>query len=244
MQWQTMSKKDAQEFITKMNTDAAFYNERIPYVLNPVLEGEYAVIRERLISVYRQSLSKIESKKYSTTPSYCIDLDLAEAIYVTLSLYGFTPRDASDEEFWIYFSVNVIPDIILERFKEKDVLFQPDRYYDNPRRVYPSILWWYFYISLQDDGVDPIAYTKSILSLNRSNDISQLIERARSDGYPIELYKAIMFEYHNRLVTGRGVPKLLPRVLVLNTAHMETMEPELDGDGLESYVTKLFDEVE
>ncbi|AMK13453.1 hypothetical protein AUP07_0397 [methanogenic archaeon mixed culture ISO4-G1] len=246
MQWETMSKMDAQALLGRMRSDRDFFREMIPRFRNPSPPNEYMAIRERLVSTFRDCMAKKESKSYTTVSwEYGVDLDMAEAIFVTLSQYGFTSRDASDDEFWVFLSMNVIPDIIIERFSKGGFdLPHDDRFFANSRRIYPAMLWWYFFISLQDDGINPIAHTKDILSKNQSDDISQLVERAGSDGYPIEIYRAIMLEYHNRLMDGRKPGNLLSRALALNLVRMETLEPELNSEGLDTYVLHLFDEVE
>ena len=245
MQWETMSRKDAHDFLLNMKTDKDFFRDNIDSLRFPTLSGTYKDIHDRLLSAFRTTMSLKDSKVHHRSWEYDVDLDMAESIYCILSDYGFTPRDASNEEIWIHLSLKVIPDIIVERFGKKGFeLPHDDRFYANPRRVYPSMLWWYFYLAMPEDSENTIVRTKEILSLNQSDDISQLIERASSDGYPVSLYKSIMNEYHNRLTDGRKPGNLLSRVLALNIVRMESVEPELTGNGVDSYVVSLFDEVD
>lgn len=246
MNWEKMDRKDARVFYKRLKTEKMFIHELTESLINPDLREPYVSIRNRLKKRFREAVELTQRKEHITrSREYSIDLDMAEELYLVMSDYGLTVRDAADEEVWIYISVKVIPDIILDRFALSGIpLAHEDRFYANSRRIYPMMLWWYYHIAYQHDSVNPIAETRKILINNQSDDISQLIERAGSGGYPINIYKRIMVEYAKRLNDNRKSEDLLSRALKLNIVQMQSLEPELMYDGLEAYVSDLFDKVE
>jgi hypothetical protein len=245
MNWETMDKKEARDFYQRLASDKAFLQELMVSKSGLDLREPYLSIRNRL--KHRFSEAKDSSRdpgRRTRSPEYSIDLDMAEEIYRVMSEYGLSVRDAADEKVWIYLSVKVIPDIIIERFRTTSgSIPHEDRFYANPRRVYPSMLWWYFHLSYQEDDPEPMAATREVLIGNQSDDISQLVERAGSGGYPVKLYRCIMTEYARRIVSGCRSDGLLSRALKLNIVQMQSLEPELMFDGLDSYVSELFDRV-
>lgn len=246
MNWERMDRKDARDFYEKLKNDKSFLQELSASLANLDLSEPYITIRNKLKRKLTEAIEKTERHEHTTrSAEYSVDLDMAEEIFRIMTEYGLSVRDAADEQVWIYISVKVIPDVILERWRwsEKKIAHE-DRFYANSRRIYPSMLWWYYYISYQDTSSDPITDTRKILINNQSDDISQLVERAGTGGYPIKLYKQIMAEYGKRLLDGRKPDNLLSRVLKLNIIQMQSLEPELTYDGIESYVCELFDRVE
>ncbi len=246
MTWKRMDRKTARDFYQRLKTDKTFLQELTESLIHPDLEEPYVSIRDSLKRRFSEAV-EITKRNEQVTRSreYSIDLDMAEEIYLVMSKYGLSARDAADEEIWIYISVNVIPDIIIDRFRLSGIsLPHEDRFYANARRIYPMMLWWYYHIAYQDDDPNPIISTRDILINNQSDDISQLIERAGSGGYPIRIYKQIMAEYSKRLKKNQKPDGLLSRALKLNIVQMQSMEPELMYDGLEVYVSDIFDRVE
>ena len=246
MDWERMDRKDAREFYERLKNDKSFVQELSVSLSNPDFGEPYITIRNKLKKRLAEAIEKTNNHEHATrSAEYSVDLDMAEEIYRIMFDYGLSVRDAADERVWIYLSVKVIPDVILERWRwSEKKLAHEDRFYANSRRIYPSMLWWYYYISYQDSSLDPVTDTRKILINNQSDDISQLVERAGAGGYPIRLYKQIMTEYGKRLIDGRKPDNLLSRVLKLNIIQMQSLEPELMYDGIESYVCDLFDRVE
>ena len=251
MDWNRCSKSEVKEFVDRMNRDGQFYDENIRQILDPQPGDVYSTIHERLRSRYLECKSKISNGEYKDYRSaeYAMDLDMGHEIMIVLHDYEFTPRDASDDEIWLYFNRYVIPDIIFDRFSKGEAKRRPelvpDRFYDNSRRFYPKMLWWYYYISWQpvsEDWYECLKTTKDILRNNQSNDISQLIERAGT-GYPLAVYKEIMEQYAIVVRNRRSTDDLLNKVLKLNIVRMQSIEPELMPGGISDYVHGLFEEV-
>lgn len=252
MDWNGCCKSEVKEFVDHMNGDAVFYDENIGLILNPEPSDVYSEIHERLKTRYLECKSKTSSGAYDgyRSPEYALDLEMGHEIMIVLHDYGFSPRDASNDEIWLYVNRYVIPDIIFDRFSKKESKRRPelvqDRFYDNSRRFYPKMLWWYYYISWQevsDNWYECLEATKNILRNNQSNDISQLIERAGT-GYPLAVYKEIMKQYSIAVENRRSTDNLLSKVLKLNIVRMQSIEPELMPGGISNYVQGLFSEVD
>lgn len=251
MDWNRCAKSEVKEFVDRMNKDEEYYDENIGQVCNPIPPDAYSNIHERLKTRYLECKSKVSSGAYGEYRSseYGLDLEMGYEIMIVLHDYGFSSRDASDDEIWLYINRYVIPDIVFDRFSKKDAKRRPelvpDRFYDNSRRFYPKMLWWYYYIAWQDvsdDWHDCLEATKIILKNNQSNDISQLIERAGT-GYPISVYKEILKQYAIAVRDKPSTEDLLSKVLKLNIVRMQSIEPELMPGGISDYVGELFSEV-
>lgn len=251
MEWNRTTKVEVQDFVTRMNSDQRFYDENINQILEPQTSDVYKTIHDRLKIKYVECKTKVENGQYSgyRSPEYGMDLEMGYETMVVLHDYGFSPRDAADDEIWLYMNRYVVPDIIFDRFVKRGLESRPklvpDRFYENNRRYYLKMLWWYYYISWQevsDDWYECLEVTTTILRGNQSNDISQLIERAGS-GYPLAVYKEIMRQYAERVSTGNFVEDTLSKVLKLNIVYMQSIEPELVPGGVQAYVRGLFIEV-
>ena len=251
MNWRREPLRKVKEFVDKMNSDPSFYDENIESLRCPVLDEPYATIRNELKTSYDLCMRKYSNKEYETrSQEYGVDLEMAGAIYSILNRYGFTPKDASDQEIWLYFNRRVIPDIIIDRFKnsatERRPKLSPDRFFENQRRYYMSMLWWFIFISWQEtnNGFQmSLDRTLDMLKKCQSDDISQLIVRAGIVGYPLTVYKEIMKQYCDHCLNGTQTDGLLSKVLQLNIIYMVNTEPDLIETGLPGYVSDLFYEV-
>lgn len=197
-----------------------------------------------LPSKYRtmaEDIRKMSSDCYSGRTKgrevYPDDLKFALELYGTLNdKYGMTPGIASDDDVWRYIQMNVVPDVVYDRWADKGrpgERINEDRFWKNSRRMWLKTLWWYIHLSLQNDSLND---TYEILKNNTADDISQLVERAGS-GYRVELYRAVMRRYH--AYTG-GDPMILRKVLKLNVVRCTTVEPLLFSSGVDGYVESLF----
>lgn len=142
-------------------------------------------------------------------------------------------RQFGNNSFWIYLSVNVIPDIVSERWGENNTV----RSYEKPRRIWLSTLWWYIHLSWQGDKES----TYLILKNNSTDHILNLVERS-GRGYDIGLYRTLMKYYSKlntrlKIIDGRQTFRSL---LVLNTLHVKTLEPILVSGGYDGYIEYLF----
>jgi len=168
-----------------------------------------------------------ETKKIN---SYVFDMHMGFTLYRVLKEdYGFNERLAAQDEVWRYLSLEVLPDLVYERCGMND-----HRFYKEPRRIWLKTIWWYIHLSWQ--GTEE--KTRYIIKDNSADEILQLVDRSGEGGYRVELTREII----RQLNSGENseVPRLLRRVLKLNTARVKMIEPSLVEGGIESYVADLY----
>lgn len=207
----------------------------------PHVNGEYAVIRNDLASLFESVLTSAEEKS-SKARDYYIDAQFGILLYMYLAKKAwFSLRLASDDGFWRYMSLKVIPDAVAERWgKDND-----SHYWSTPGRIWLKQIWWYVHLSWRID----IDTTRKILeSPNCSTDtILNFVERTGKKGTCVDAYRWIVYLYSMippHLVSEykkRGKNHDLFRIVMkLNTARMMVVEPALCAGGYEGYATKLF----
>ncbi|CDN46084.1 Uncharacterized protein BN871_KL_00030 [Paenibacillus sp. P22] len=168
-----------------------------------------------------------ETKKIN---SYVFDMYMGFTLYRVLKEnYGFNERLAAQDEVWRYLSLEVLPDLVQERCGMND-----DRFYKVPRRIWLRTIWWYIHLSWQGTEEE----TRYIVKDNSADEILQLVDRSGDGGYRVELTREIIRQLN--IDGNREVPRLLRRVLKLNTARVKMIEPELAEGGIESYVADLY----
>ena len=231
MEWRHMGKSEA-EGIANMWSEAS-YEEFIDTLDNWGLtrddSTQYAELRRDLVDLDESSGMSKNTGKNTYTP----DLDFAIGLYdILTNKYGMDAADASDDRIWRYLQMEVVPDLIYYRWPGSgESRLNASRMWNNTRRMWLKSLWWYVHLSYQGS----LEETKSILSGNSSDDISQLLDRPGS-GYRIPLYRAIMRRYNE---TDRS-NKILRKVLKMNVVLCGTTEPLLYEEGIDRYVDELF----
>lgn len=162
--------------------------------------------------------------------SYAFDLNMGLILYRVLKEdYGFNERLAAQDEMWRYLSLEVFPDLVYERFGLNDL-----RFYKGTRRIWLKSIWWYIHLSWQGT----VEETLDTLKDNSSDEILQLLDRSGIGGYRVELTREMMRQY--KVHSGTRVPELFRRILKLNTARLNVIEPSLVEGGTETYVTDLY----
>ena len=195
------------------------------------LTDEEKAIREDLLLIFQETLDETgieeESRKIQ---SYQIDLYFGLKLYQLLNnKYNVNIRTASDNGFWRYLSVNIIPDLVHKRWGDNDA-----RFWKNNNRVWLKTLWWYIYLSWQGD----MESTKQVLTGNTTDHVVQLVERAGVSGYRVDFTRSLMRIYDRK---KSSLPQdMFRKVLKLNTAMVKTIEPALYAEGEEAYVRDLF----
>jgi len=196
---------------------------------------DYAGLREDLCLLFNNALEQIgitaeqiSQKNYS----YQLDLQFGIKLYSTLNQkYGMNVRLAATEGIWRYLSVCVVPDLIEKRYG-KD---HPDRFWKKPKRLWLRVLWWYFYLSWQGSEEETIAVLKD----NSTDEILQLVDRCGCGGYRVDLYREMMLKNSQLDPAERRKKQLFRKIMVLNTARVQVMEPELTVGGNRGYVESL-----
>ncbi|MCP3027018.1 DUF6339 family protein [Halobacillus sp. A5] len=193
--------------------------------------GEYSGLRESLSKKYIEINNFIDENQVDKR-EYFIDLKFGLELFTLLKeQYNFTPRDASDDKVWLYFSMKVIPDIVYKRWGLKE-----ERFYKQSRRIWLKTLWWFVYLSWNETKED----TYLILKDFSTDGIGQLVERSGFHGYRVDLTREIMKQF-SELDTGGSKKDLFRKVLRLNTARVKSLEPSLTPGGTRSYVKRLLD---
>ncbi|WP_093072133.1 hypothetical protein [Salisediminibacterium halotolerans] len=226
MIWNQLNKKDAEIIFSEWNEDR-------PLPSHEPSDGE---LRELLINDFQSVLDDLglEEEDVSSKQNYRVDLEFGLKLYERLfSFQSFSIRTASDNDFWRYLSVSVIPDIVFLRWGLNE-----SRYWKEPRRIWLRTIFWYIHLSWQGS----LEETRRILYDNSTDDIVQLVERIGSNGYREKFSRALMKYYgsYDKENKSRG-QSVFRKVMKLNTAKVETIEPELYAEGEEIYVRELFE---
>ena len=252
MQWLTLTKKEAakktEEWQSLPPEDFKTVVKTWPLSVNRHLNSEYQDLRKKVFADYEKI--KRETENSGPKKDYLSDLRFALRFYDILDDYGFNPRLASEDQIWIYLCVNVFPDIVHGRYpgtkaktKEgsKVLNVNEDRFWKSKRRIYLKVLWWYVYLSLQFDsnGKKDLCLTYKVLENNTTDEVVQLVERAGSAGYRVEVYRKLMKYYY--LNKNKYDNKIFRKVMVLNTAITKVVEPSLVDGGITGYIRGLFE---
>ena len=195
----------------------------------------YAPLRQDLCMLFSDALQQIgisEEEISQGNNSYQLDLRFGIKLYTTLNeKYGMNVRLAATEGIWRYLSVCVVPDLIAKRYG-KD---HPDRFWKKPKRLWLRVLWWYIYLSWQ--GTEEA--TMKVLANNSTDEILQLVDRCGRGGYRVDLYRTMMRKNAELNPAIRRKQKLFRKMMVLNTARVQVIEPELTDGGNTGYVDSL-----
>jgi hypothetical protein len=190
------------------------------------VKAPFDQLRE-LIMNEKDSLLANEKMKIN---SYAFDLHLGLVLYSLLNeSYNFNERLAAQDEIWRYLSLEVFPDLVFDRYGKND-----QRFYKGTRRIWLKSIWWYIHLSWQGTEEE----TLDTLRENSSDHILQLLDRSGSGGYRAELTRELMKQY--KLYSSSKVPELFRRVLKLNTARLNMIEPSLVEGGIRTYVDNLY----
>ena len=196
----------------------------------PTIGKDYAEIRNDLVTMFSQSQDEAE-----IVQGYEMDVCFGAALFGYMKQKPwFTDRLASDDGFWRYLSLRVVPDLVGERWGNTNA----DHYYTKPSRIWLKTMWWYFYLSFNKD----VETTKEmLLSEAFSTDtILNLVERTGRSGTNISVYRSIMSKYAALEDVG---DKVFRSIMKLNTAKAVVIEPVFSTGGVSGYVDSLFNEL-
>lgn len=196
---------------------------------------QYKELRNDICNIFAETLAELQigpemiSKK---NYSYQVDYIFGLKLYLLLNdKYKMNLRSAASAEVWRYLSVRIVPDVIEMRYGTD----HPDRFWKKPKRLWLRVLWWYIYLSWQGNIEDTIAIIKD----NSTDEILQLVDRCGRGGYRVELYREIMKQHGQLDPAERRKSKIFRKVMVLNTAHVQAIEPGLVLGGEKQYVSDL-----
>jgi hypothetical protein len=159
---------------------------------------------------------------------YLMDVNIGLKLYELLNVDESGLRTFSDDSFWSYLSLIVLPDLVFMRWGGN-----PDRFWKPGKRIWLKTVWWYVHLSWQSTEEKT---RKIIESKFRSTDtIVSLVERSGDHGYRTELYRKIMAVSAKKMLTQEQFRALM----VLNTARLAVVEPELMDGGIDAYVEEI-----
>ena len=200
-----------------------------------VCPEEYLPLQKELQNAFVTTLSEIgidPEEINSKNNSYKVDYIFGMKMYMLFrEKYGMSVRAAATDGVWRHLSVCVVPDIVALRYG-KD---HPDRFWKKAKRIWLRVIWWYIYLSWQGDEQS----TLEILKDNSTDEILQLVDRCGRGGYRVELYREIMKKYSELDKSERRKNEIFRKMMVLNTARVQVLEPGLVDGGEKQYVEDL-----
>ncbi len=181
-----------------------------------------------------QNTSPEDLRKKTGNKAYKIDLCFGMKLYKLLNeKYGMTVRQASTAGIWRFLCIMVAPEAVELRYPGD----HPDRFWKKAKRIWFRVLWWYIYLSWQGDEKATI----EVLKDNTTDEILQLVDRVGRGGYRVDLYREIMKMNAREILRSDAWKKelMFRKILVLNTARVQTVEPGLVDGGETRYVDDL-----
>lgn len=196
---------------------------------------EYQKLRDEILNLFVCTLSEIgidpieiNTKNYAYQVDYIFGLKLYQLLNDS---YNMSIRTASTDGVWRFLSICVVPDLVEMRYG----LDHPDRFWKKPKRIWLRAIWWYIHLSWQGDEES----TRAILKDNSTDEILQLVDRCGHDGYRVDLYREIMKQYAGMDASERRKDKAFRKIMVLNTAKVQVIEPAFVDGGEIKYVDDL-----
>lgn len=210
----------------------------------PFLEEELLVVREDIGALYTAIKEEIDEDSNIKKLDYSLDYKFGLALYDYLSKQlGFSLRVASDDGFWRFLSLKVVPHIVAQRWgKDND-----SHYWSQPTRIWLRSIWWFVHLSWQGD----LESTRQVLSCKHftTDTILNFEERTGRKGTYVEAYRKIIKIYselsseviksNSRSKNGKS-DDIFRVVMKLNTAKIMVMDPDLCAGGVEGYALSLF----
>jgi hypothetical protein len=199
-------------------------------------------VRNKCSSYFLKSRggAKQLKKGSSMDADFCTEL-----YYEILSLHsedGFNLRLASDDSVWRRLTMFVLPDFVQIRWSIKLLKDSQggqredgrSHFWDNPQRNWLKSLWWYAHFAHQGDKSRTTKFLSRIS--NHTDPIQHLVERAGRGGYRVEVNREIL----SRLGSRDGCStEELKKIMILNTAMMNLVEPQMHTKGVRGYVDEL-----
>lgn len=216
-------KLNMSESVKKME----LWKSETDYYIENELDLEYSDLRGKLL------------KQFDTVKGgnkYAIDFTFGILLYKTLHEFGFTPRDAANDDKWRFLSLCVVPDLVAKRWGKNMEI----RYFKQADRIWLKTLWWYIYLSMQKTAEE----TVRVLEKNTTDEILNLVDRVGKNGYHVNVCRKIMYYYWKaRQVNPDVNSKHFRNIMILHTALSVNVVPELFENGADGYVKMLFNRI-
>ena len=209
--------------------------------LIPEVNNDYAIIRYEIQKMHKAVMYEMDP---DALDKYLYDTQMAIRLYKYFEKQDwFSLRVASDEGFWRYLSLIVVPDIVGQRWG----ITNEGHFWKQPTRIWLRELWWYIYLSWQGSIEDT---DRLICKARFSTDtIQNLVERVGKKGTYCETYRYIMYYFGKvpeKVLEGFSKKSkkkkydLFRTVMILHTAKSMVIEPDLYPGGPKGYARSLF----
>lgn len=207
----------------------------------PEIDSDFIQLRADLQAINNTVREEIENNPKIKRTDYYLDYRFGLLLYDYLNKQqGFSLRVAANDGFWRFLSVQIVPDVVAQRWgKDND-----SHFWSQPTRNWFRSLWWFVYLSWQGD----LESTDRLLSCPyfTTDTILNFEERTGRKGTHVEAYREIIKCYASvpqdviKKSRGKNSDDLFRVVMKLNTAKMLVIDPSLYLGGVEAYAKSLF----
>ena len=237
MKIETLNRGDAQKAMEEWIME---------YPSLPVVKDEYNSIREEIQRLNKKVRQEMSNNTGVKKPEYYIDAHFGLELYEYLwNIPDFSMRIASNDGFWRYLSVKVVPDVVTQRWGKDN----HSHFWSMPTRIWLCSIWWYVHLAWQGDYDS----TRKILECSyfSTDTILNFVERTGKKGICIDAYRWILYYYSK--VPEEEMQKYVKKnscsfddlfrvVMKLNTAKMMVIEPALCLGKEKAYARELFED--
>ncbi len=187
-------------------------------------------------------LAEYQKSKKDNKQLYDLDISFGIELWSLLKeTPSFTKSLASNYDFWRYFSLCVIPEIIFDRYGDN-----PSHFYEKNVRIYPSTLFWY--IELFNKGNKKSTLEFLSLPCFSTDTILQTIERTGNETN-VNVFREILDQYSSLNFNKIGKDShlkaniYLRKILVQHMARSLVIVPEFYEGGIKGYVAMLINSI-
>jgi hypothetical protein len=182
-------------------------------------------------SELRNSLDKLLPQAFTALSPFLKDLELGIALHKALRAIGATPRDTSDEAFWRWVVLAVLPDLCSSRWALSE------KHFLGSHHCWPMQCWWFAELTCGRDLTDPAveAAFRASHAKSSTDTIQALLDRP-GQGYRVAWTRELFRQYS---AGPRQHQDYLRRIMKYATAVCSRGEPELESSLLEKAVTQI-----
>lgn len=195
-----------------------------PDILNPEMED----LRNKMLGIV--PLYDSNARSNASGPGV-YDIKVGLALYKLLRDAGMDIRTASDDGWWRFLSLRVLPDLVKSRWGAAP----PVRFWLGRSRIWLRALWWTVHLTWQESEEN----TEKVLEDVTTDTVVQLVERPGKGGFRIDLTRQIFRVRRLR----KPSQDQFRAIMKLNTAQIVLKEPMLCYGGMAGYVDALFTDV-
>lgn len=250
MKWKIMNKREASKIAEQWESmRPKKFDEMMENLqsFSDELTEEYRDLRRGLLEDWERTKEDVRGiSGQEKRQKYLTDLLFALRLYERLKNCGMDIRYASYDDVWIYLQMKVVPEIVIQRYgvvldaESGTVILPLDHMFKKSARIYMKAIWWYLFLSFRtdEDGREDYPATQKMLWYRTTDTILQMVERAGREGYRVDVSRELMKVFCQHQELGDNDFR---KLLILNTARAQVMEPALCEGGISGYVKELFD---